>query len=222
MRWWGSEPLAISRAPGSTPATRPGRFCKRLDPAGRMLVPHHSRPGRSRRAGGAVSGWSLSRWWGAGGPLTGSAARRREHLRREAASRIAADNLLTGGRELHSSLANISSSGDRWPIVAPSVAPRPDPSAKWRGRTRPRQRPLSGDDPGGDASRPRPAADLGAGAVGGRHRQLIAATRPRLAAGEQVARMYQEPGLAWLERQAEVAEDLVGERNRTTENRPGS
>ena len=33
--------------------------------------------------------------------------------------------------------------------------------------------------------------------------------RQRLAAGEQVARMYQEPGLAWLECQAEVAEDLV-------------
>jgi hypothetical protein len=36
--------------------------------------------------------------------------------------------------------------------------------------------------------------------------------RQRLAAGEQVARMYQEPGLAWLERQAEVAEDLGAER----------
>jgi hypothetical protein len=35
--------------------------------------------------------------------------------------------------------------------------------------------------------------------------------RTRLAAGEQVA-MYQEPGLAWLERQAEVAEALVAER----------
>jgi hypothetical protein len=32
--------------------------------------------------------------------------------------------------------------------------------------------------------------------------------RQRLAAGEAVARMYQEPGLAWLECQAEVAEDL--------------
>jgi hypothetical protein len=31
-------------------------------------------------------------------------------------------------------------------------------------------------------------------------------------AGERVARMYQEPGLAWLERQAEVMEDLVAER----------
>jgi hypothetical protein len=31
------------------------------------------------------------------------------------------------------------------------------------------------------------------------NRQLIAAMRPRLAAGEHVARMYQEPGLAWLE-----------------------
>ena len=54
------------------------------------------------------------------------------------------------------------------------------------------------------------------------NRQLIAAMRLRLAAGEQVARMYQEPGLAWLERQAEVAEELVAQRKRTTENRPGS
>jgi hypothetical protein len=37
--------------------------------------------------------------------------------------------------------------------------------------------------------------------------------RQRLAAGEQLARMYQEPGLAWLKRQAEVAEDLVAERH---------
>jgi hypothetical protein len=44
------------------------------------------------------------------------------------------------------------------------------------------------------------------------NRQLIAAMRRRLATGEQVARMYQEPGLAWLERQAEVAEELVAER----------
>jgi hypothetical protein len=44
------------------------------------------------------------------------------------------------------------------------------------------------------------------------NRQLIAAMCTRLAAGQQVARMYQEPGLAWLERQAEVAEDLVAER----------
>jgi hypothetical protein len=54
------------------------------------------------------------------------------------------------------------------------------------------------------------------------NRQLIAAMRPRLAAGEQVARMYQEPGLAWLQRQAEVAEELIAQRKRTTENRPGS
>ena len=44
------------------------------------------------------------------------------------------------------------------------------------------------------------------------NRQVIAIMRRRLAAGEQVARMYEEPGLAWLERQAEVAEDLVAER----------
>jgi hypothetical protein len=42
------------------------------------------------------------------------------------------------------------------------------------------------------------------------NRQLIAAMRLRLAACEQVARMYQEPGLAWLERQAEVAERQAG------------
>ena len=45
--------------------------------------------------------------------------------------------------------------------------------------------------------------------------------RQRLAAGEQVAPMYQEPGLAWLERQAEAAEDLVAQRKRTAKNRPG-
>ena len=44
------------------------------------------------------------------------------------------------------------------------------------------------------------------------NRQIIAVMRQRLAAGEQVARMYQEPGLAWLERQAEVAETLIAER----------
>jgi hypothetical protein len=44
------------------------------------------------------------------------------------------------------------------------------------------------------------------------NRQLIAVMRQRLAAGEQVARMYQQPGLAWLERQAEAAEALLAER----------
>ena len=44
------------------------------------------------------------------------------------------------------------------------------------------------------------------------NRQLIVVMRQRLAAGEEVARMNQEPGLAWLERQAEVAEGLVGKR----------
>ena len=44
------------------------------------------------------------------------------------------------------------------------------------------------------------------------NRQVIAIMRQRVAAGEQLARMYQEPGLAWLERQAEVAEDLVADR----------
>jgi hypothetical protein len=44
------------------------------------------------------------------------------------------------------------------------------------------------------------------------NRKVIAVMRQRLAAGEQVARMYQEPGLAWLERQAESAEQLLTER----------
>ena len=44
------------------------------------------------------------------------------------------------------------------------------------------------------------------------NRQLIVITRQRWAAGEEVARMYQEPGLAWLERQAEAAERLLAER----------
>ena len=48
------------------------------------------------------------------------------------------------------------------------------------------------------------------------NRQVIAVMRERLAAGQQVARMYQEPGLAWLERQAEVAEELVTERQAAT------
>ena len=52
------------------------------------------------------------------------------------------------------------------------------------------------------------------------NRHVITVMRRRLAAGEQVARMYQEPGLAWLERQAEVAEELVALRKRTAENRP--
>ena len=44
------------------------------------------------------------------------------------------------------------------------------------------------------------------------NRQVIAIMRQRLMAGEEVARMYQEPGLAWLERQADAAEGLLAER----------
>jgi hypothetical protein len=50
------------------------------------------------------------------------------------------------------------------------------------------------------------------------NRQLIAVMRQRLAAGDQVARMYQEPGLAWLERQAEAAEQLLAERQAGEQN----
>ena len=44
------------------------------------------------------------------------------------------------------------------------------------------------------------------------NRQVIAVMGERLAAGEQVARMCQEPGLAWLECQAQIAEELITER----------
>jgi hypothetical protein len=44
------------------------------------------------------------------------------------------------------------------------------------------------------------------------NRQVIAVMRKRIAAGEAVARMYQELGLAGLERQAEAADDLIAER----------
>jgi hypothetical protein len=51
------------------------------------------------------------------------------------------------------------------------------------------------------------------------NRQVIAIMRQRLAVGEQVARMYQEPGLAWLERQAEAAEQLLAERQADDQDR---
>jgi hypothetical protein len=44
------------------------------------------------------------------------------------------------------------------------------------------------------------------------NRQVIAVMRSRLAAGEEVSRMYQEPGLAWRSSQAEVAEELITDR----------
>ena len=53
------------------------------------------------------------------------------------------------------------------------------------------------------------------------NRQQIEQMRERLAAGETAARMYQEPGLAWLERQAEVAEELVRERQAAARDESG-
>jgi hypothetical protein len=50
------------------------------------------------------------------------------------------------------------------------------------------------------------------------NRQVITVMRQRLATGEQVARMYQAPGLAWLERQAEAAEQLLAERQAGEQN----
>jgi hypothetical protein len=46
--------------------------------------------------------------------------------------------------------------------------------------------------------------------------QVIPVMRQRLTAGQQVARVYQEPELACLKRQAEVVEDLVAERQLTS------
>lgn len=53
------------------------------------------------------------------------------------------------------------------------------------------------------------------------NRRVIAVMRQRLAAGEQAARMCKEPGLAWLERQAEVTEELVAERQAATSRHDG-
>ncbi len=41
------------------------------------------------------------------------------------------------------------------------------------------------------------------------NRALVAAMRQRLADGQQVARIYQPDGLAWLERQADIAEAII-------------
>ena len=51
------------------------------------------------------------------------------------------------------------------------------------------------------------------------NRQVIAVMRQRLAAGEQVARMDHGLGLAWLESQAEAAEQLLAERQAGDHNR---
>ena len=44
------------------------------------------------------------------------------------------------------------------------------------------------------------------------NRQVIAIMRGRLERGEPVARMYGPLGLAWLQRQAETAEQLIRQR----------
>jgi hypothetical protein len=60
--------------------------------------------------------------------------------------------------------------------------------------------------------RPGSAAHLATGTEGGRQRCVIAVCASGWAAGELVARVHKESGLAWLEGQAEVAEGLVAER----------
>ena len=44
------------------------------------------------------------------------------------------------------------------------------------------------------------------------NRQVIAVMRQRLERGEPVARMYGPLGLAWLQRQAEIAEQRIRQR----------
>jgi len=44
------------------------------------------------------------------------------------------------------------------------------------------------------------------------NRRVIAVMRGRLERGEPVARMYEPLGLAWLQRQAEIAEQLIQQR----------
>ena len=98
--------------------------------------------------------------------------------------------------------------------AAPRCSASTSPPSRRRPPTSspgPPRRPLSRHDPGPDAGEFGVAAQLGAGQKAAANRTVIAVTRQRLAAGEAVARMYQEPGLAWLERQAEAAEDLLAE-----------
>ena len=59
----GSEPSAISLAPGATPATRPGRFCQTPGSGWHVLVPiGHGLIGPRRDAARSLG--CLSRWWG--------------------------------------------------------------------------------------------------------------------------------------------------------------
>ena len=57
------------------------------------------------------------------------------------------------------------------------------------------------------------------------NRALVKEVRQRLAGGQRVARMYQADGLAWLERQADLAEAIVAARQaarpRAADARPG-
>jgi hypothetical protein len=45
------------------------------------------------------------------------------------------------------------------------------------------------------------------------NRRVIAMMRQRLERGEPLARMYRPVGLAWLQRQAEAAEQLIQQRD---------
>jgi hypothetical protein len=76
--------------------------------------------------------------------------------------------------------------------------------------------PLPRLDPGGDGASLDLLPTWGLETQGGRQPSGHRGHAPAVGAGEQVARMYQEPRLAWLERQAKVAEDPVAERQTAT------
>jgi hypothetical protein len=154
-------------------------------------------------------------------------------VRREAARGIAADNLLTGGMDSRSirrtPVRSWSLMADRCSFCGSTAGPFNEVDGLFtvlmcadcqaaRGHG-------SGPYPVMTRAEMRAGLDMMATWVleqkAAANRQVIAVMRERLAAGEDVARMYQEPGLAWLERQAEVAEDLVARRKRTVEDGPG-
>jgi hypothetical protein len=161
---------------------------------------------------------------GTASALLGQGAGRGAVRRREAARGIAADNLLTAGHRQPYHQTNTSSSTETTAERCSFCGSTAGPFTKVGGLFTVL---MCADCQAarGHGSGPYPVmtrAEMRAGLdllptwaleqKAAANRQVIAVMRQRLAAGQQVARMYQEPGLAWLERQAEVMEELVAER----------
>jgi hypothetical protein len=154
-------------------------------------------------------------------------------VRCEAARGIVADNLLTAGTNGRSISRTPVQAWRGWLLAVASAGPPPGPFNKVGGLFTVRMcadcQAAHGHDSGPYRAMTRSEMHAGLDLLStwaleqkaAANRQVIAVMRQRLSAGEQVARVYQEPGLAWLERQAEVAEELVAQ-TRTAENRPGS